>query len=125
MIKLTTKLFLLLGPFLTCERLKNFLVLQRAHRQKANCGPLLQREKVESLGVSSPAKDLNLPPCYLSEVLLVAFADVTPLLLESCCCHQPCNLTTSAHIAAEYCQHATELELSSPLGTLLLDLIVT
>lgn len=106
--------------------LKKFLVLQRAHRQKANCGPLLEHEKVESLSFSSPVKDLNLHPCYLSKTLLSGF----------CCCytsfvgavvlsHQPCDLIMSAHIAAEYCHHATELELSSPLGTLLLDLIVT
>lgn len=39
--------------------------------------------------------------------------------------HQPCNLTMRVHIAAEYCHHAIELELSPSLGTLLLDLTIT
>lgn len=65
MTELMTKLFFPDGTFSPVRGLKKFLFLQRAHRQKGNCGPLLEHENVESLGIPRPAKDLNVHACYL------------------------------------------------------------
>lgn len=80
---------------------------------------------MESFGISSPAKELNLYPCYLSKEFLSGVCYYTSSMGVVVLSHQPCYLTMSTHIATEYCHHAAELELFSPLVTSLIDLIVT